>query len=115
MRNFSKIIVSFMVLICFAKSEESLFMNIEDSKKSIFMAKQKKKLKKTNSKNFKVSGIFFIDELNWTAWINDEVYSSIGQKGDFSIDEVSENSVILTTSDGDTIEISVGENSKSRP
>ncbi len=104
-----------MMIICAAKTEESLFMNIEDSEKAILMAQQKKKVQKINNEHLKVSGIFFIDESNWTVWINDESYSSIGQKEDFSIDEVSENNVILTTSEGNTLEISVGENIKVQP
>ena len=54
-----------------------------------------------------ISGIFYVDHNTWTIWINDIAYSTIGQQADFSIDEVSENSVSLTLQDGVTLCLSV--------
>ncbi|MDR1609431.1 MAG: hypothetical protein LBR78_01070 [Holosporales bacterium] len=58
----------------------------------------------------KLSGILYIDEDHWTVWIDDVPYSSIGQKDKFSIDEVTEDGVLLTMEDGSTIIISVNHN-----
>lgn len=109
MQSLSKIILVLLVLRFpgFAETPKSFFMNDEDSQKAISMAKQKSKSEESACEGIKLSGIFFIDESNWTVWINGTPYSSIGQQEDFSIDEVSEDSVLITTSEGNTIKLSV--------
>lgn len=109
MRNISKIIVAISAItnIAFCETQESFFMNDSDSKKAIFLAKQYEKSDTNEDNNFKLSGIFFIDEMNWTIWLNGTPYSEIGQHGNFSIDEVSDNEVIITTSSGETFALSV--------
>ena len=110
MQNFSKIIISIQALICNTLCEEtSFFLNDEDSKKALIYAKQQSDTQQEikDSHNFKLSGIFFIDDQNWTVWINDKPYSTIGIHGDFSIDEVNEQYVTVTTSDGDTVTLTV--------
>lgn len=109
MQNFSKIIISGIILNSIAISEEitSFFMNDEDSIKALSLAKQSNTNDSLQTSNLKLSGIFFIDEQNWTVWIDGNPYSEIGQHENFSIDEVSESEVIITTSDGDTSILSV--------
>ena len=91
----------------FSGDQGSFFMNDDDSQKATTLAKQSEETKEFSSGGFKLSGIFFIDEANWTIWLNGKAYSAIGQQGDFSIDEVSENEVTITNSDGNTIKLSV--------
>lgn len=105
MRNISKILIIFLIMTTLAKAEESLFMSEEDSKRILSMLKEGKKLISTN--NLKVTGIVFINDLDWIVWINNKAYNSIGEKGEFSIDEVTENSVIITQNDGKTLTLSV--------
>ena len=106
MRNISKILIIFFIIIStIVMAEESLFMSDDDSKRVLAMLKEDKRPVKTN--NLKVTGIVFIDDLNWIIWINDKPYNSIGEKGEFSIDEVTENSVIITQNDGKTLTLSV--------
>ncbi len=109
MQNFSKIIISGIMLNSVAMPEEpiSFFMNDEDSIKALSLAKQSNTNDTEQTSNLKLSGIFFVDEQNWTIWINSKPYSEIGQHEDFSIDEVSESEVTITTSDGDAIILSV--------
>ncbi len=101
MRNISKILI---MSPNFTNSEESMFMSDDDSKKILSMLKENKK---PMSNNLKVTGIVFIDEANWIVWINNTPYSSIGENGDFSIDEVSESEVVITKNDGKTLTLSV--------
>jgi hypothetical protein len=63
--------------------------------------------KKAYDKNFKISGIFYVNSDNWTVWINGIAYSTIGQQPDFSIDSVSENYVSITLNDGTLLNLSV--------
>lgn len=105
MRNIPKILIIFLIISPnFTKSEESMFMSDDESKKILSMLKENKK---PMSDNLKLTGIVFIDEANWIVWINNKPYSSIGENGDFSIDEVSENEVIITKNDGKTITLTV--------
>jgi effector-binding domain-containing protein len=82
-------------------------MSNEESEQIFNTIKRKKTNNNDNPREYKLSGIFYINKDNWTVWINNVPYSSIGQKNDFSIDEVTEEIVILTMPDGITIEISV--------
>ena len=109
MRNISKIVVAICAIsnVAFCDTQESFFMSDSDSKKAILLAKQYGKSDSNEDTNFKVSGIFFIDEMNWTIWLNGAPYSEAGQHGNFSIDEGSENEVIVTTSSGETFALSV--------
>ena len=105
MRNISKILIILLIMnLNFANSEESMFMSDDESKKILSMLTENKK---TASDSLKVTGIVFIDESNWIVWINNKPYSSIGENGDFSIDEVSECEVVITQNDGKTITLSV--------
>lgn len=105
MQNFSKIIVIFLLINPVFSNEPSFFMNDEDSKKALELAKES--TQEPYSGEMKLSGIFFMDESNWVVWINGKAYSTIGQQGNFSIDEVSESDVTITMSDGKTIVLSV--------
>lgn len=107
MRNISKVIIifSFFSLIN-VKSEESLFMSDEESQKILSFVENNKN-KCVDSCEFKLSGIVFIDDLNWVVWINNKPYNSIGEKEDFSLDEVNENNVVITRTDGKTLNLSV--------
>lgn len=110
MQSFSKIIIILIThfFVAQAESQTSFFMEDEDSQRAISIAKQSTEAStKNQNTDLKLSGIFFIDDDNWTVWINDSAYSSIGQQGDFSIDEVSESEVVLTTKDGNSIHLSV--------
>ncbi len=91
-------------------------MNDEESKimMSIINDEYNPNKNDNKSKNIKicaekihVSGIFYINEENWTIWINDVPYSSIGQHKDFSIDNVSQHHISLTLNNGDTLEIDI--------
>lgn len=109
MRNISKIVIGLNMIanIAFCEGQESFFMNDEDSKKAILLAKQHGKTDTVDDANLKLSGIFFIDESNWTIWLNGTSYSEAGQHGNFSIDEVSESEVAITLSTGDAVRLSV--------
>lgn len=108
MRFIFTIIAILICQYCLASEQESFFL--EDSETKIVLDAIKEKdadPKKISNNDFKLSGVFFIDENNWTVWINDKAYSSIGQQKEFSIDEVSENGVYLSLQDGKTIFLSV--------
>ena len=91
--------------VCFA--EESFFMTAEESEAVLSAMVGKNQDQAGAYKDLKLSGIFYMNEDDWTVWINDIAYSTIGQQRDFSIDEVSEESVCLTLSDGKTLQLSV--------
>ena len=109
MQNISKIIflVFFIRFPTFGEITQSFFMDDEDSEIALEMAKKSENTENIDNDNLELSGIFFIDETSWTVWINGIPYSSIGQHGDFSIDEVSEDSVSITNSEGEVIKLSV--------
>ncbi len=61
---------------------------------------------KTNKKTvYKLSGILFVNAHNWTVWINNKPYHSIGQYNDFFINAVSSNSVLITCKDGNEMRL----------
>lgn len=110
MQNISKIIIGLAAItdVAFCEIYESFFMSDEDSRKAILLAKQYGTVDSSNNVvNFKLSGIFFIDEMNWTIWLNGIPYSDAGQHGNFSIDEVSETEVVITRADGESLTLSV--------
>ncbi|MDR0942679.1 MAG: hypothetical protein LBM19_03665 [Holosporales bacterium] len=82
-------------------------MNAEESEQAFNAVKQKGTNKESNSEKHRVSGIFYVNEDNWTVWIDNVPYSSTGQKGDFSIEAVTEKTATLTTQNGSIIELSV--------
>jgi hypothetical protein len=86
-------------------------MTKEESEKALSIAKHNNKKSEKHSKH-KISGIFFMDDLTWTVWIDNVPYSSVGQKEEFSLDEVSEEKVTLTMNDGTTSEIFVNADSE---
>lgn len=105
MRNISKILMILLIAILnLAKSEESMFLSDKDSEKILSMLKESKN---RIGNNFKVTGIVFINNEDWVVWINNKAYSSIGENGEFSIDEVNENTVVITQNDGKTLTLSV--------
>ncbi|MDR2667403.1 MAG: hypothetical protein LBB34_04840 [Holosporales bacterium] len=106
MRTFSKAITLISLFSSHCVGEKSFFFTDEETDQILKILK-KSKNDNSETKALNVSGIFYIDNLNWTIWIDGIPYSSIGQKKDFSIDEVSEDAVVLTMPDGKTIEISV--------
>ncbi|MDR3224323.1 MAG: hypothetical protein LBT03_01925 [Holosporales bacterium] len=91
-------------------SSDCLFMDKEESEKVLQVFRDKNKSDTRKNKTHKVSGIFFVEDDNWTVWIDGVPYSSIGQQNEFSIDEVTRDSVSLTMSDGKTIRLSVSSN-----
>ena len=94
--------------MCSAHEQKSFFLEDDESKMVLETLRgEKTTITENSNKHLKLSGIFFIDENNWTVWVNDQAYSSIGQQKDFSIDEVSENGVFLSLPDGKTIFLSV--------
>jgi hypothetical protein len=111
MRTFSKIVSLIFLFHSHCVGEKSFFFTDEETSKILKILKINEN---NNSKRkiLNVSGIFYVDNFNWVIWINGTPYSSVGQKRDFSIDEVSENFVVLTMPDGETVEISVNTNSE---
>lgn len=109
MRNISKIIVLLNLFESGFSEDGSFFMTVDESNNILEMISKKKSSDndKKPETDFKISGIFYIDTDNWTVWINDIAYSSIGQQKNFSIDEVSENYVVLTMNDGVTLNLSI--------
>ena len=96
---------------CCYPSQTSFFMSEKESAKilNFINSKNTEKPQKASlpKRDLTISGIFYVDHNTWTIWINDIAYSTIGQQADFSIDEVSENSVSLTLQDGVTLCLSV--------
>ena len=88
-------------------AHESFFMSDEDSEKAISLAKRSAESEQHENNPLQLSGIFFVDESNWTVWIGDATYSTLGKYGDFSIDKVTDAAVTVTTSEGNTLELSV--------
>ncbi|MDR1488542.1 MAG: hypothetical protein LBI26_02280 [Holosporales bacterium] len=82
------------------EQESNLIKNFLEHKKS----PKKENLKQ---KKMEITGIFFLDKETWTVWIDNVSYSSIGQKQNFSIDDVNENEVTITMKDGETFILSV--------
>ena len=109
MQNISKGVIVIIILNTISVAEEitSFFMDNEDSKKALLFAKQSNNEKTQKHTELKLSGIFFIDEQNWTIWLNGVAYSEYGQHENFSIDEVSESKITVTTSDGDILILAV--------
>jgi hypothetical protein len=88
--------------------EASFFLTEKESDAILEAVTQKKPNgKKKDDNNFKISGIFYINEDNWTVWINGIEYSTIGQHRHFSIDSVTESDVSLTLNDGTLLNLSV--------
>ncbi|MDR1476318.1 MAG: hypothetical protein LBI20_03310 [Holosporales bacterium] len=88
-------------------TERSFFMTAQESSKILAISKRQNTMKKESNKKFKISGIFYINEENWTIWINGVAYSTIGQQRDFSINSVTANEVSLTLEDGAMLVLSV--------
>lgn len=109
MRNISKtlIIISIFITDLFAL-DKSLFMSSTESEKVLSMLDNDKQKGNIDTTSFKITGIMFNDDLNWIVWINDKPYTTIGEKEGFSIDSVSERNVLLTKSDGTTLDLEVG-------
>ena len=113
------IVFIFLSGMCFAEERirtESFFICDEESCEildSVYnRTSSKRKKPKTIEISPKISGIFYVDDENWTVWINDVPYSSIGQQEDFSIDSVSEHYVCLTLNDGSTLNLDITTDSK---
>ncbi len=109
MQDISKIVVTSFILSfgTLASEQTSFFMNDLDSKKALSLAKQSNKEETQKIPELKLSGIFFVDDQNWTIWLNDIAYSEYGQYENFSIDAVSESEVTITNSDSETVTLSV--------
>lgn len=69
--------------------------------------KVKKKRNKRKPIEYKLSGICYLSTDNWVVWINGQSYNRIGQYSQFSIDEVTPDSVTITTLDCKTIHLTV--------
>lgn len=107
-----QIIIIIVALTSDGFSINSFFMNDAQSKLIMNMINEQQNSKQPESRNktLILSGIFYIDEEHWTIWINNNQYTSIGQNDDFSIDEVTEDSVTITLLDGQTIILTVSDN-----
>ncbi len=108
MRYISKIILCLLAIKTYA-ADHSFFLNDDDSRMVLETISKGNRdaLKNKQNTELKVSGIFYMDSDNWTVWINDVPYSNIGQHAEFSIDEVGENYVSLSMSNGERIRLSV--------
>ena len=116
MPRFPKISFTFVLVVCPVSGEESLFLDDENAKRALHLAEGSYSGQQENgNRNYVVSGLLFVSNSNWTIWINDVPYSSVGQKSNFSIDEVSESGAIITTPDGCTLNLSVGESFSTAP
>jgi hypothetical protein len=84
-------------------------MSLEESIEIYNMIKNRNKEGKEtqDSCDYKVSGILYINDENWTVWINGAPYSRIGQHKNFSIDSVSAEGVSLTLPNGQTLWLEV--------
>ena len=109
MQDISKIVITVVILSCgtLAGEQTSFFMNDLDSKKALSLAKQDNEVETQNPHKLKLSGIFFIDDQNWTIWLNNTAYSEYGQYENFSIDDVSEFEVTITNSDNEIVTLFV--------
>ena len=105
-----------IVLICITNhntNAQSYFFTPEQSNailENLNKPKEKRKDKKKKiikKIEYKLSGICYMSPDNWIVWINGQAYNKIGQYNHFSIDEVSQDSVTITTSDCKTIHLSV--------
>lgn len=121
MQNFFKLLIIFLLFPFMWKdssAEEginggSFFLGKTESPKILdFIEKGNQILEEDEDDpdEYILSGLIFVDENRWNAWINGEHYSALGQYGNFSIDSVNNNSVIITTADGRglTLDISLG-------
>jgi hypothetical protein len=94
----------------------SLFLTAKESDAILKMAQGKDEHSQHQTNDvFKISGIFYIDENDWTVWINGIEYSTIGQHPNFSIDYVTESTVGLTLNDGTSLSLSVTATEDSSP
>lgn len=109
MHTFLQIILTFTLLSLNAICAKSSFFMTEDQSKMILFQLQDSKGIQSSDNSLKLRGIFYIDEENWTIWINDISYSTPGKHDLFSIDAVSENSVSLTLSNGSSVVLEVAE------
>ncbi|MDR1333127.1 MAG: hypothetical protein LBJ69_01860 [Holosporales bacterium] len=107
MRTISKIGLLLAVILNMVTSQaRTIFMSPEESE-LVLRSIEKRKAVHPSKHMKKLSGILYVDEDNWTVWIDGTPYSSIGQHEEFSIDEVTEDNVSLTMSDGSTTVLSV--------
>ncbi|GHT88787.1 hypothetical protein FACS1894113_2010 [Alphaproteobacteria bacterium] len=88
---------------CFA---DSLFMNEHESKAVFDMLNGKKEPEK-DKKQIVISGIFYVNESEWTVWINNQPYSSLGEKDGFVIEKVTESGVYIELEQGNVAFFSV--------
>ncbi len=106
-----QIIIFIFIFISHAFGHHSFFMNEEQSKTMINLVTNNMNQKQSTNleRPIKLSCVFYLNQENWTIWINNKQYSTIGQNDDFSIDEVNEDSVILTLIDGQTLNLTVSD------
>ena len=88
-------------------AETSYFFSDKESKAILNQTATEKTKGKSAKTTYKLSGILFITPKNWTVWINDKPYSSVGQYEDFSINFVSKQCVNLTINNGSSITLSL--------
>ncbi|MBR1479788.1 MAG: hypothetical protein IJ599_02725 [Alphaproteobacteria bacterium] len=116
MQRFPEISLALVLTVCPVLGEESLFLDDENANRALLLAEgSHSRHQESGEQNYVVSGLLFISNSNWTIWINDVPYFSIGQKNNFSIDEVSESGAIITTPDGRTLNLTVGEGFTTAP
>ena len=111
-----KIYVNFIILfiILFVNqntTSQSYFFNQEQSDAILeHLNKPKEKHTKKRIKRkieYKLSGICYLGPNDWIVWLNGKAYNKIGQYQYFSIDEVSSDTVTITTNDCKTIHLNV--------
>ena len=100
-----KINIVLLLSISVAIAETSYFFSNKESEAILNQnsSKKEKSGEETKKITYKLSGILFVSPRNWTVWINDKPYSSLGYYGEFSINSVSSNSVKLTLLNGRSV------------
>ena len=109
--NIYKILLIILFINQTVSSQHSLFFTQEQSNailENLNKPKEKRKKKKIKrTREYKLSGICYLSQDNWIVWINGKAYSKIGQYNHFSIDDVSRDSVTITTSNCKTMHLKV--------
>lgn len=108
--QYACIILCFLFTPLYSQNKSYFFTNEQSNEilnKIINPTKSNKKKKKRKRVEYKLSGICYLSQHSWTVWINGQTYNKIGQYTDFSIDEVTSDSVTITTLDCKTIHLTV--------
>lgn len=104
-------LIILMIHLPLYSQNKSYFFTNEQSDAILDKLNNKNKINKKRNKKkiieYKLSGICYLSIYNWVVWINGQSYNKIGQYSQFSIDEVTPDSVTITTLDCKTIHLTV--------